>query len=391
MNPDVLILGGGAAGLMCALTAGQRGRRVRVVDHANKVGKKILMSGGGRCNFTNYHTGPENFLSANPHFCKSALARYTQWDFIALVERHGIAYHEKEAGQLFCDVSSKAILRMLLDECAAAGVQIDTDMPVDEVRHDGRGFELRSGVQTVRAPSLVVATGGLSIPKMGATGLGYTLARQFGHRILPTRAGLVPLTLSGRPLAEIDGLAGVALPAAAHCGDQRFNSAVLFTHRGLSGPAILQISSYWQPGDALHLDLLPDRDAADWLQAEKAARPAQLLERLLADTLPRRLAQRLSEQQAWAGSLQHFSDTRLAAVGAALNQWSVTASGTEGYRTAEVTLGGVDTDELSSQTLESRHRPGLYFIGEVVDVTGHLGGHNFQWAWSSGVAAGRVV
>ncbi len=391
MNPDVLIIGGGAAGLMCALTAGQRGRRVRVVDHANKVGKKILMSGGGRCNFTNYHTGPEHFLSANPHFCKSALARYTQWDFIGLVERHGIAYHEKEAGQLFCDISSKAILRMLLDECAAAGVQIDTDMPVDEVRHDGRGFELRSGVQTVRAPSLVVATGGLSIPKMGATGIGYALARQFGHRILPTRAGLVPLMLSGRPLADIDGLAGVALPAAASCGDQHFHSAVLFTHRGLSGPAILQISSYWHPGDALLLNLLPDRNATDWLQAEKAARPAQSLERLLADTLPRRLAQRLAEQQAWTGSLQQFSETRLATVGDTLNRWPVTASGTEGYRTAEVTLGGVDTDSLSSQTLESRHRPGLYFIGEVVDVTGHLGGHNFQWAWSSGVAAGRVV
>ena len=391
MNPDVIIIGGGAAGLMCALTAGRRGRRVRVVEHANKVGKKILMSGGGRCNFTNYFTGPEHYLSANPHFCKSALARYTQWDFIAMVERHGIAYHEKEQGQLFCDLSSKQILRMLLDECAAAGVEISVDMPVDEVRHDGSGFELRSGVHSLRAPSLVVACGGLSIPKMGASGFGFALARQFGHAVHPTRAGLVPITLSGRPLEAIEGLAGVALPAAAHCGDQCFDSAVLFTHRGLSGPAVLQISSYWREGDALHLDLLPGRAAGDWLQGLKADRPSLRLDGVLADVLPRRLAQRLSETAGWQGTLQGWTDPALASVGSQLNRYPVVASGTEGYRTAEVTLGGVDTDSLSSQTMASRTVPGLYFIGEVVDVTGHLGGHNFQWAWASGSAAGNAV
>lgn len=389
-SADVLIIGGGAAGLMCAIEAGRRGRRVIVVEHANRIGKKILMSGGGRCNFTNYDVRPEHYLSANPHFCRSALARYTQWDFIELVNRHGIAWHDKGEGELFCDVSSKQIVRLLEDECAAAGVRIVTGMTINEIRHDGQLFELRSGLSSLRAASLVVASGGLSIPKMGATGIGYRIAEQFGHSVLPTRAGLVPLTLSGAPLNAIDGLAGVALPAAAAVDSQRFNSAVLFTHRGLSGPAILQISSYWTPGEALTLDLLPKQDAVSALMVAKAEQPATRLATWLVDALPKRLAQMLCEQQHWSGTLQTLSDKQLRSVGEMLNRYPITASGTEGYRTAEVTLGGVDTTELSSQTMASRHLPNLYFIGEVVDVTGHLGGYNFQWAWSSGVAAGRV-
>lgn len=375
---------------MCAIEAGRRGKLVAVIEHANRVGKKILMSGGGRCNFTNYDVRPAHFLSANPHFTKSALARFTPWDFIARVEQHGIAYHEKGEGQLFCDLSSKLIVQMLLDDCREAGVEIRTDTQVDEVRHDVLGFEVRCGIEALRPQSLVVATGGLSIPKMGATGFGYALAQQFGHRVLPTRAGLVPITLSGRPLEAIEGLAGVALPAAAAVDAQRFDSAVLFTHRGLSGPAILQISSHWTPGEALTLDLLPKQDAVSALMVAKAEQPATRLTTWLADALPKRLAQMLCEQQQWSGTLQTLSDKQLRSVGETLNRYPITASGTEGYRTAEVTLGGVDTTELSSQTMASRHLPNLYFIGEVVDVTGHLGGYNFQWAWSSGVAAGRV-
>lgn len=390
MQTEVLILGGGAAGLFCAIEAARRGRRVLVLERANKVGKKILMSGGGRCNFTNLDIQPANYLSANPHFCKSALARYTQWDFIARVERHGIAYHEKARGQLFCDGSSKQILKMLLDDCADAGVEIRTDTELAELRHDGQGFEARVGVEGIRAESVVVATGGLSIPSLGGSGIGYRLAEQFGHRLLPLRAGLVPLTLSGRPLEEIEGLAGVALPAVAATPDIRFDEALLFTHRGLSGPAILQLSSYWQAGVPLHLDLLPDRDAAAWLRSEKTPRAASPLLTVLAEALPRRLAQRLAELRGWTLPLQHFSDAALTTIGGLLNHYPVTASGTEGYRTAEVTLGGVDTEGLSSQTLMSKRQPKLYFIGEVVDVTGHLGGYNFQWAWASAHAAGQV-
>ena len=390
LSPDVVIIGAGAAGLMCAIEAGRRGRRVLVIEHANRVGKKILMSGGGRCNFTNYDVRPAHYLSANPHFAKSALARFTPWDFIARVEQRGIAYHEKGEGQLFCDGSSRQIVQMLLDDCHEAGVTIRTDTRVDEVRHDALGFELRVGIEAIRARSLVVASGGLSIPKMGATGMGYALAEQFGHRVLPTRAGLVPLTLSGRPLDEINGLAGIALPAAAEVGGQRFSSAVLFTHRGLSGPAILQISSYWNAGERLWLDLLPGGDAGARLRAAKAEAPGTRLGSWLAEALPKRLAQSLCDQQGWAGTLQSLSEPQLRGIGNTLNRYPVIVSGTEGYRTAEVTLGGVDTTELSSQTMASRHLPNLYFIGEVVDVTGHLGGYNFQWAWASGVAAGRV-
>ena len=392
MKVDVLVIGAGAAGLMCAITAGQRGRRVLVLDHANKPGKKILMSGGGRCNFTNLGVTPAQYLSANPHFCKSALARYTQWDFIALVEKHRIAYHEKELGQLFCDESSKLIVRMLLDECAAAGVRIETSCAVEKVKKTEEGFAVLTAHGEVHADSLVVASGGLSIPSMGATGFGYELARQFGHNVLPTRAGLVPLTLSGKHLEHYHELAGVALPVAeTRAGKQAFRAGLLFTHRGISGPAVLQISSYWQPGDALHIDLSPAQDIGDWLVAQRAERPAAELRNVLGDLLPRRLAQRLCEL--WLGSkpMRQYRDAELHDTGARLHDWPIVASGTEGYRTAEVTLGGVDTDELSSTTMQSKRMPGLYFIGEVVDVTGWLGGYNFQWAWASGHAAGEVV
>jgi predicted Rossmann fold flavoprotein len=388
---DVIVLGGGAAGLMCALTAGQRGLRVLLVEHANKVGKKILMSGGGRCNFTNTGASPANYLSANPHFCKSALARYTPADFIELVERHGIAYHEKELGQLFCDVSSKLIVRMLLDECSAAQVRIETQCPVHAVQKVDGGFRVDTAQGHFAAPSLVVATGGLSIPSMGATGFGYELARQFGHAVLPTRAGLVPLTLSGKHQERLQDLSGVALPVEARHGKQRFRNFMLITHRGVSGPSILQISSYWQPGEELLLDLLPGQDAHAWLQEQQAQRPAAELKTVLGDVLPRRFAQRLCEIWLPNRPLRQYNEPQLREVSALLQAWPLVASGTEGYRTAEVTLGGVDTDGLSSSTMMSRHVPGLFFIGEVVDVTGWLGGYNFQWAWASGHAAGMAV
>lgn len=392
MKVDVLIIGAGAAGLMCAIAAGQRGRRVLVVDHANKVGKKILMSGGGRCNFTNTGATPANYLSANPHFAKSALARYTPWDFIALVEKHCIAYHEKELGQLFCDDSSKQIVRMLLDECAAAGATVEANCGVQRVRKTPEGFAVHTARGEVHAESLVVASGGLSIPSMGASGFGYELARQFGHAVLPTRAGLVPLTLSGKHQEHYQDLAGVALPAVeTRVGKQVFRAGLLFTHRGISGPAILQISSYWQPGDDLRIDLLPDRDAGTHLVEQRTARPLAELKTVLGDALPKRLAQRLCEQWFDNRPMRQYRDAELAQVGAQLNAWPITASGTEGYRTAEVTLGGVDTDGLSSSTMQSKRVPGLYFIGEVVDVTGWLGGYNFQWAWASGQAAGQAV
>ncbi|MFC5741728.1 NAD(P)/FAD-dependent oxidoreductase [Dyella tabacisoli] len=397
MKVDVLVIGAGAAGLMCAIAAGQRGRRVLVVDHANKVGKKILMSGGGRCNFTNLGVTPANYLSANPHFAKSALARYTPADFIALVEKHRIAYHEKELGQLFCDDSSKQIVRMLLDECAAAGVRIETSCAVARVRKTDEGFSVTTVHGEVHAESLVVASGGLSIPSMGASGLGYDLARQFGHAVLPIRAGLVPLTLSGKHQEHYQDLAGVALPLVeARVGKREFRAGMLFTHRGISGPAILQISSYWQPGHDLRIDLLPahpllSQDAGAWLNEQRAARPAAELKTVLADLLPKRLAQRLCELWFESRPMRQYREAELHEIGKQLHDWPITASGTEGYRTAEVTLGGVDTDGLSSSTMQSKLVPGLYFIGEVVDVTGWLGGYNFQWAWASGYAAGEVV
>ncbi|HET7663240.1 MAG TPA: NAD(P)/FAD-dependent oxidoreductase [Rhodanobacteraceae bacterium] len=391
MKWDVLIIGGGAAGLMCAIVAGRRGRRVCVIDHANKVGKKILMSGGGRCNFTNIGTTPANFLSANPHFAKSALARFTSDDFIALVERHGIAYHEKELGQLFCNDSSKQIVRMLLDECAAAGVQVKTSCTVERVRKSDEAFVVRTAHGEMCAESLVVATGGLSIPRMGASGFGYELARQFGHEVLPTRAALVPLTLSGKHLDRYQDMAGVSLPEVeARVGGQAFRAGMLFTHRGVSGPAVLQISSYWQPGDDLRVNLAPTFGEG-WLSERRQRHPAATLKTVLVDALPKRLAQRLCEVWFDNRPMRQYADAELHDVERQLRAWPIVASGTEGYRTAEVTLGGVDTAGLSSRTMASRHVPGLYFVGEVVDVTGWLGGYNFQWAWASGHAAGEAA
>ncbi|MEO7052248.1 MAG: NAD(P)/FAD-dependent oxidoreductase [Rhodanobacter sp.] len=392
MKVDVLIIGAGAAGLMCAIAAGQRGRSVLLVDHANKVGKKILMSGGGRCNFTNLGVTPAQYLSANPHFAKSALARYTPSHFIALVEKHGIAYHEKELGQLFCDDSSKQIVRMLLDECTAAGVAVEAACAVQRVRNTPEGFSVLTSRGEVHAQSLVVASGGLSIPSMGASGFGYELARQFGHAVLPTRAGLVPLTLSGKHQEYYQDLAGVALPwVETQVAKHAFRAGLLFTHRGLSGPAILQISSYWKPGDDLRIDLLCGTNAGDWLVAQRHAHPLAELKTVLGDALPKRLAQRLCEAWLESRPMRQYVESDLRAIGDRLGSWPITASGTEGYRTAEVTLGGVDTDGLSSSTMQSKRVSGLYFIGEVVDVTGWLGGYNFQWAWASGQAAGEVV
>jgi predicted Rossmann fold flavoprotein len=388
---DVLVMGAGAAGMMCAIVAGARGRRVLVLDHANKPGKKILMSGGGRCNFTHTGTTPAHYLSANPHFCKSALARYTPWDFIAMVDRHRIAWHEKTPGQLFCDDSAKQIVAMLLAECARAGVRVETSVPVSNVRAHGGGFTVDTPQGHVRCASLVVATGGLSVPSMGASAFGYDLARQFGHAVLPLRAGLVPLTLSGKHQEHYADLSGVALPASASCGEASFGEAVLFTHRGISGPAILQISSYWEPGRELLLDLMPGVDPAQWLIEQQRQRPAAELRTVLADGLPKRLAQRLCEAFLGSRPMRQYREAELRDVGSRLAAWPIVASGTEGYRTAEVTLGGVDTDGISSTTMMSRKVPGLYFIGEVLDVTGHLGGYNFQWAWASGHAAGQVA
>ncbi|WP_129136757.1 NAD(P)/FAD-dependent oxidoreductase [Luteimonas sp. YGD11-2] len=392
LEADVVVIGGGAAGLMCAMTAGARGLRVLVLEGSNRVGKKILMSGGGRCNFTNTGTGPGNYLSANPHFVKSALARYTPWHFLELVERHRIAWHEKELGQLFCDESSKLIVRMLLDECAQAGVRVETQAAIDivAVGEDGR-FELDCRLGRVHAARLVVASGGLSIPSLGASGFGYRLAAQFGHALLPTRAGLVPLTLSGKHQERMDGLAGVAFPIEAHCNGQSFRNAMLVTHRGVSGPAILQISSYWQPGDELRIDLLPDHDIDALLQGWRQDRPDAELRTLLAEVLPRRFAQRLAEVWLPSRPMRQYSAPQLREVATLLRAWPLVASGTEGYRTAEVTLGGVDTREVSSATFESRRVPGLYFIGEVLDVTGWLGGYNFQWAWACAHAAGSAL
>lgn len=390
---DAVIVGGGAAGMMCALTAGRRGRRVLLIEHANKVGKKILMSGGGRCNFTNTGTTPGNYLSVNPHFCKSALARYTPWDFIAMVERHGIAYHEKELGQLFCDESSKLIVKMLVDECAAAGVRIETGCSIERIAHDegDNGFRLHSTRGNIATTSLVIASGGLSIPSMGASGFGYELARRYGHNVLPLRAGLVPLTLSGKHQERLHDLSGVALPVTASCNGIDFSNQMLITHRGVSGPAILQISSYWQPGDDLRLDLLPGRDALDWLLSQQRERPAAELKTVLGETIAKRFAQRLCEVWLSNKPMKQYNLPELKQIAATLSSWPLIASGTEGYRTAEVTLGGVDTDEVSSSTMQSKRVPGLYFIGEVIDVTGWLGGYNFQWAWASGHAAGLAV
>jgi predicted Rossmann fold flavoprotein len=388
---DVAVIGGGAAGLMCAIEAGKRGRRVLVIEHSERVGKKILISGGGRCNFTNLNVTPENFLSANPHFCKSALARYTQRDFIELVERHGIAYHEKELGQLFCDQSAKLIVKMLTDECRQAGVRITTDCNVTSVERATAGLLIKTSRGSVPTSSLVVASGGLSVPKMGATRFGYELAKKFGHRIVPTRAGLVPLIFGPDEMVRYRDLSGVSLPVQVSCRRQSFANSMLFTHRGISGPAILQISSYWQSGDALTVNLLPLTDSSDWLKKRQASRADAELKTVLSEFLPKRLAQRLCEGGLDSRPLRQYAPRELRKVCERLQSWHFLPNDTEGYRTAEVTIGGINTDDLSSTTMESKLVPGLYFIGEVVDVTGHLGGFNFQWAWSSGWAAGQVA
>lgn len=393
LSPQVIIIGAGAAGLMCAMSAAARGRRVLLLDHANKAGKKILMSGGGRCNFTNLYCEPANFLSHNPHFCKSALARFTQWDFIALVAKHGVPYHEKKLGQLFCDHKSSDILGLLLEECEQAGVDLRLNTSVSEIsRHDG-GYRLETSQGPAQCESLVVATGGLSIPTLGATGFGYQVARQFGHTVLPTRAGLVPFTVTDPQLKALcEALSGTSVEdCRVSCNGQSFVENILFTHRGLSGPAILQISSYWQPGDVVSIDLLPALDLPTWLAEQQRERPNSELKTLLAELFTKKMAGLLAEQWFTSKPMKQYSPGELKAIAERLGNWQLVPAGTEGYRTAEVTLGGVDTREVSSKTLESLKSPGLYFVGEVLDVSGHLGGFNFQWAWASGYAAAQYV
>lgn len=387
---DAIIIGAGAAGLMCALTAGQRGRSVLLLEHGPKIGAKILISGGGRCNFTNLDVAPDRFLSDNRHFCKSALKRYSQSDFIRLVERHGIAYHEKTLGQLFCDGSAREIVAMLRAECDRGNVDIRTHHRVTEVSRSDH-FRVVTDKGAFAAPRLVIATGGLSIPQMGATGFAYDLARQFGLKITAPRAGLVPLTLGGPDLEMASELSGVSVPASVRCNGATFSESMLFTHRGLSGPAILQISSYWREGATLSVDLLPGVDAAAFLLERKASRPKAEIKTILAELLPQRLAQKIAEGADLAGMIGNLADKRLRALAQRLKDWRVTPSGSEGYKKAEVTLGGIDTAGLSSQTMEARDVPGLFVIGEAVDVTGWLGGYNFQWAWSSGRAAGEAI
>jgi len=399
---DVIIIGGGASGLMCAITAGQRGRRVLVLEGSNKVGKKILMSGGGRCNFTNLDVLPKNFISNNPRFCISALKRYTQWDFIALVDKYKIPYGERDLGKLFCLDSAKDILNMLLAECEDAKVEIKTSAKVTAISALAAGG---FAVDGFTCQSLVVASGGLSIPTMGASGFGYEIARQFGHTVLPTRAGLVPFTFSDKFKDVSERLSGLAVDADLSCAAANFNEAVLFTHRGLSGPAALQLSNYWQTGETVNLNLFPNESAEellDWLLSLKRTHPKSLLRTLLAEHPTVRLAKSLLlelQAELWEKDgfrhadtpIAQIPDAALALIGRGLQAWQQKPSGTEGYRTAEVTLGGVDTTELSSKTMESSKQAGLYFVGEVVDVSGHLGGYNFQWAWASGHAAGEVA
>ena len=414
---DVIIIGAGASGLYCALTAGRRGRRVLVLDHANKAGKKILMSGGGRCNFTNYFVEPEHFIGANPHFCKSALSRYPSWEFIGMVEAHQIPYHEREHGQLFCDDSAQDILTMLLDECAAVGVQVRLSTQIDRVQaiasEDKTRFQLitskklnkkdltndvKSSQTRYSCTSLVVATGGLSIPTMGASGLGYELAQQFGHTLITTDASLVPFTFTDKTGELIRSLAGISLPVIASNERISFKLPVLFTHRGLSGPAMLQLSNYWQIGETISINLLPDIDVTALLLAHKKSHPRQLIRTVLTENtdsaLPKKLLTAL-QTHLWEDikdtELANIKDERLMELGATLNGWQLKPSGTEGYRTAEVTRGGIKTDEVSSKTMQSNVQDGLYFIGEVLDVTGWLGGYNFQWAWASGFVCGEVV
>ena len=385
----MVIIGAGAAGLMCAVEANKRGRRVLLLERAAKVGQKIRISGGGRANFTNLHASPDNFLSDNPRFCVSALSRYTQHNFIALVEQHAIAYHERDHGQLFCDGSAQQITDMLLDE--ARGVSVQTAINVKHVSKDDSGFTIATDRGSFTAKSLVIATGGPSIPKMGATDFGYEIGRQFGLKVINPRPGLVPLTFDATTMAALAGLTGVSLDATVRLDKIAFTEALLFTHRGLSGPAILQISSYWRDGDTIVIDLLSGIDPWQHLKEAKVQQPRRETHTVLAQLMPRRLAQRMVDLTECGGRLSDISDKTLKRLADRIGAWQITPSGTEGMRTAEVTVGGIDTRDLSSQTMEARSVPGLYFIGEAVDVTGHLGGFNFQWAWASGHACGQVV
>ena len=392
VQTDVIIIGASASGLMCAIEAGKRGRRVIVLDHSNKAGKKILMSGGGRCNFTNVDVDPDNFISHNPHFCKSALSRYTQWDFIALVNEYQIPYHERDLGKLFCDDSAKDILNMLLAECKKEKVKVQLNCDIKNIfKDDDESFVVDASSGKYRAVSLVIASGGLSIPKMCASPLGYKVAEQFGHHIWPTSPGLVPFTLQPHDKEKLETLSGISVACDVSNERVHFKENILFTHRGLSGPAILQISSYWQPGETIFINLLPDLDVVELLTARQALQPNIKLKTLLSEVLPKRLLPSLFDQAALDKTLQELSSIRISEIARQLQQWKIKPGGTEGYRTAEVTLGGVDCDELSSKTMQSNKVAGLYFIGEVVDVTGWLGGYNFQWAWSSGWCAGQVV
>ncbi|MBL4760419.1 MAG: NAD(P)/FAD-dependent oxidoreductase [Mariprofundaceae bacterium] len=387
---DVIVVGAGAAGLMCAAEAGKRGRSVLVLDHAEKAGKKILVSGGGRCNFTNLYASANDFLSQNPHFCKSALARFTQYDTLDMFEKQGIAWHEREHGQLFCDGSAKQVVDMLLEKCAENHVDIQLNTKIDKIIKNV-GFEVQSDQGFFACESLVVATGGLSIPKMGATGFGYQIARQFDLNIIETEAGLVPFRLTSQAHDSLKALAGISLPVEASCAGQSFREAMLFTHRGISGPAMLQISSYWQAGQSICINLLPDLDVLTWLQEQQSMRGKQHVRTVLSDVLPKRLVMHWCEQYIPDKVLQALSEEDFNVIVSNLHAWQLKPAATEGYRTAEVTLGGVDTACLSSKTMQARDVEGLYFIGEVVDVTGHLGGFNFQWAWASGYCAGQFV
>jgi predicted Rossmann fold flavoprotein len=387
---DVIIVGAGAAGLMAAVTAGQRGKRVLVLEHLDQPGAKILISGGGRCNFTNLWTTPEGFLSANPHFCKSALSRYTQNDFLALVDRHRIAYHEKTKGQLFCDGSASEIVSMLLSECAAAGVDLRLGQQVVDISRSDR-FCIETNTGSFAAPAFVIATGGLSIPKMGATAFAYELAKRFDLAVTETRPGLVPLKVDAETLALVRPLAGVSADAVVKCGAHSFRESLLLTHRGFSGPSILQISSYWREGDVLSIDFAPELDAEKFLKDRKRGRPRAELKTVLSEILPIRLAQALVADIRSEGPIASLTDRTLAVAAERVKSWSVTPAGSEGWGKAEVTVGGIDTSELSSKTMEARKVPGLFIIGEAVDVTGWLGGYNFQWAWSSGWCAGQAV
>ena len=392
MKYDVIIIGAGAAGLMCAIEAGKRGRKTWLIDHSTKPAEKIRISGGGRCNFTNIHTKPVNFLSGNQHFCKSALSQYTQQDFITLVEKHDIAYHEKKLGQLFCDGSAQQIIDMLLKECAEAGVRVTTETTANTIEVvDKVGFSVNTNHGSHETTSLAIATGGLSIPKIGATKFGYDIARQFGLTVLETLPALVPFTFQSQFLDRCKALSGLSVEATVSCNKITFSEGLLFTHRGLSGPSILQISSYWREGDEIIVNLTPNTDMLNFFKSRRNENPKQEIKTALSHILPKRLADSICDVEQIAGRLADLPNAKLETLANAVNVWRIKPAGTEGYRTAEVTLRGIDTDELSSRTMESKKQPGLYFIGEVVDVTGHLGGFNFQWAWSSGYAAGQHV